>query len=148
MNQSNNLLVRLLKWAKRQEENFLTESLAHLLELLRSEKSQIGCDLLSLLTGGIYQPDIVDLNSLEIVTQVVESLGRPDLVIRTAEHLIYVEVKKEAKVREAQLLAYRTQLRSYTELKTGLVLLTRYPLLSSVKSLVDKHLRWFEIADL
>jgi len=148
MNPSNNLLIRLIKWAKRQEENYLTEAMAHLVESLRSVDNSLACDLLQLLTGGLLQLKMEELNTVEIVTQAVESSGRPDLVIRTTGHLFFIEVKKEARVRESQLLAYREQLSSYPDLKTGLVLLTRYPLLASVRGMVDTHVRWFEIADL
>lgn len=144
---NNNLLVRLLKWARRQEENFLTEALTHLLEAFRQAGSPVCCELVDLLTGGKISISSTELATLEFSTQVVESLGRPDLVIRHDDKLVYVEVKKEAKVREDQLQAYRTQLNAFPELQTGLSLLTRYPLIASVKSQVDTHIRWYHLYD-
>ena len=144
---SNNLLIRLIKWAKRQEENFLTEALAHLLEAHRQHPVSMTRRFFSTVTGGSFNPTVAELATLEITTQLVETTGRPDLVLRTRTQLIYIEIKKEATVRESQLVAYRKQLESQSSLTGTLVLLTRYPILTEVKHLADLHVRWFEIAN-
>jgi hypothetical protein len=49
-----NLLVRLHKWAWRQDENFLTESLAFVLEHLLENEPEAGVRIVALMTGGSY----------------------------------------------------------------------------------------------
>jgi hypothetical protein len=47
-----NLFLRLHKWAARQDENFLTESLAVVLEQLLALAPEVGTRLVARLTGG------------------------------------------------------------------------------------------------
>jgi hypothetical protein len=47
-----NLLVRLHKWAHRQDENFLTETFAYVIQYLIEEEPQAAAGLLRSLTDG------------------------------------------------------------------------------------------------
>src|SRR5580700_5178604 len=100
---SNNLFLRLHKWAARQDENFLTESLAVVLEQLLVLAPAVGTRLVSRLTGGFIDLTESDASTIAIRTQVEAVHGRPDLEIRATHHLAWIEVKAEAELRAGQL---------------------------------------------
>jgi len=80
---ANNLFLRLHKWASRQDENFLTEALAVVLEQLLVLAPVIGVGLVRRLTGGFIDLPAEQASAIEIRTQVDAATGRPDLVIRS-----------------------------------------------------------------
>ncbi len=65
-----NLFVRLHKWAVRQDENFLTETFAYLLEYLIENEPEAACELVARLTGGIITLPPQQVRGLEIRTQI------------------------------------------------------------------------------
>lgn len=143
-----NIFARLHKWAARQDENFLTESLAIVLEQLLILAPEVGVRLVSRLTGGFI--DLVPRNAsaIEIHTQVETGSGRPDLEIATSDRLVWIEVKVESELRVGQLEGYRVLLRKCGIQQTLLVLLTRYPeVFQDEDTRPDLDLRWFELAD-
>jgi hypothetical protein len=144
----NNLLLRLHKWAWRQDENFLTEVLGHLLQHLLDHEPEAGVRVLQLLTGGFLAPRPEEARLVEVRTQVFSSEGTPDLELRTSKQLAYVEVKSESEVSEDQLVRYRRLLRDSGVPATALVLLTRYPVtLSDPAAQPDTFVRWYQMAD-
>lgn len=144
----NNLFVRLHKWASRQDENFLTESLALVLEHLLALAPAVGTRLVARLTGGFLDLPATDAGSVELQTQIVLSHGRPDLEIRSPHRLVWIEVKAEADLRAGQLEGYREFLRTCGVEKTKLVLLTRYAeVFGPEVERPDLEVRWFEVAD-
>src|SRR5438093_13344680 len=93
----NNLFMRLHKWASRQNENFLTESLAVVLEQLLVLAPAVGTRLVAQLTGGfIEELSAENASAIEIRTQVEAGKGRPDLEIRTVGRLVWIEVKAQS----------------------------------------------------
>src|SRR5437660_11346526 len=100
---ANNLFRRLHKWASRQDENFLTESLAVVLEQLLVLAPAVGTRLVSRLTGGFIDVSADDASTIEIRTQVEAGEGRPDLEICTPQRLVWIEVKAESELRAGQL---------------------------------------------
>lgn len=143
-----NLFHRLHKWAHRQDENFLTESLAVVLEQLLVIAPAVGTRLISKLTGGFIDLPPEDASAIEIHTQVEAVAGRPDLEIRTPHKLAWVEVKAESELRTGQLEGYRVLLKESGVTQTQLVLLTRYPqTFDPDNELPDVQVRWFEVAD-
>src|SRR3989442_2668705 len=92
----NNLLLVLHKWAHRQDENFLTEAFAHLLQHLLDEEPEAAVGFLESVTGGYLRVQPAHARQVALRTQIVLSEGRPDLEIRTVEHLIYLEIKSES----------------------------------------------------
>lgn len=143
-----NLFARLHKWAARQDENFLTESLAVVLEQLLILAPDVGGRLVSRLTGGFLEvkPDSASL--IEIRTQIETEKGRPDLEIGTAERLVWIEVKVESQLRTGQLEGYRVLLRQCGIEQTRLILLTRYPeVFPADETRPDLEVRWYELAD-
>lgn len=143
-----NLFARLHKWAARQDENFLTESLAVVLEQLLILASEAGVRLVSRLTDGFLDLVPGDASAIEIHTQVETGSGRPDLEIGTPDRLVWVEVKVESELRAGQLEGYRVLLRNSGVEQTRLVLLTRYPeVFRAEDTRPDLEVRWFEFAD-
>jgi hypothetical protein len=122
-----NLFARLHKWAARQDENFLTESLAVLMEHLLILVPEVGVRLVSRLTGGFIDLAAGDASAIEIHTQIETGSGRPDLEISTTKRLVWIEVKVESELRTGQLEGYRVLLHECGIEQTRLVLLTRYP---------------------
>jgi hypothetical protein len=95
----NNLFLRLHKWASRQDENFLTESLAVVLEQLLVLAPAVGTRLVAGLTGDFIKLPPEDASAIELHTQVEAGQGRPDLEIRSPHRLVWIEVKAESELR-------------------------------------------------
>jgi hypothetical protein len=145
---ANNVFHRLHKWAARQDENFLTESLALVVEQLLILAPEAGTRLISKLTGGFLNLPAGDASTIEIRTQVETGQGRPDLEIRAPNRLVWIEVKVESPLRAGQLEGYRVALAASEVESNRLILLTRYPekwLPGDERP--DAQLRWFEVAD-
>jgi hypothetical protein len=143
-----NLFTRLHKWAARQDENFLTESLAVVLEHLLVLAPSVGVRLVSRLTGNFLDLPAEDAGVIEIRTQVGAGQGRPDLEIGTPHRLVWVEVKAESELRAGQLEGYQVLLREQGKKETRLVLLTQYPeAFQAEQARPDLEVRWFEFAD-
>ena len=143
-----NLFARLHKWAARQDENFLTESLAVVLEHLLVQAPGVGVRLVSRLTGGFLDVPADDAGVIEIRTQVEAGQGRPDLELGTPFRLAWVEVKAESELRIGQLEGYRVLLGEQGKSETRLVLLTQYPeVFQAEDARPDLEVRWFEFAD-
>jgi hypothetical protein len=142
-----NLLTELHRWAKRQDENFTTESFAHLLKrLVRDVPNQIS-QLMTRLTGLTIEEG--GWSEAEIDTQVHTRFGTPDISIATPNMTIYVEVKVEAELAEGQAEGYLSALEEIPESQaevTQLVLLTKYPAPKTVSASVHRT-RWHEIIE-
>lgn len=145
---TSNLFTRLHKWASRQDENFLTESLAVVLEQLLVLAPAVGTRMVTRFTGGFIDLPAENASAIEIQTQVEATHGRPDLEIRSPHRLAWVEVKAESELRVGQLEGYRVLLKHTGVAETRLVLLTRYPeAIAPGAERPDSELRWFEVAD-
>lgn len=145
---ANNLFQRLHKWASRQDENFLTESLAVVLEQLLALAPAVAVGLVRRLTDGFIDLPPESASAIELHTQVEAVQGRPDLEIRTPERLTWVEVKAESVLRRGQLEGYRVLLGQTGFAETQLILLTRYPeAFRSGDARPDLELRWYEVID-
>jgi hypothetical protein len=143
-----NLLVALHRWATRQDENFVTEAFAHLLRHLLENERPIGVDLLCYLTNNRLNVKGDEVESVAVSTQVTTFLGRPDITIRTSNHLVYVEVKVESDLGDKQLTRYRQALAESGFENWTLVSLIRHPA-STEGNGGEPYVsrRWYEIAD-
>jgi hypothetical protein len=143
---TDNLLLELHRWAHNQDENFTTESFAHLLKhLIKDAPNSVG-GLFRTLTG-VSLPEEGRKEAV-ISTQVHTMYGTPDISICLDGITIYVEVKVEAALADGQAEGYLSaleELASSNEV-TQLALLTKYPAPATVSSEVHK-VRWFEIID-
>jgi hypothetical protein len=148
MNVSPNVFSRLHKWALRQDENFLTESLAILLEMLLERAPAVGVRLVAALTVRFVCVSEGDARAIEIRTQVSTAEGRPDLEIRMPDRLVVLEVKCESSLQRGQLEGYREYLRSSDFPRTYLVLLSKNPVvIPDDAEHPDQVIRWYEVAD-
>lgn len=143
-----NLFARLHKWAARQDENFLTDALAVVLEQMLILAPEVGTRLISRLTGGFIDVPASAASSIELRTQVETGQGRPDLEVCIPQRRVWVEVKVESELGVGQLKRYRVLLGNNGFEQTRLVLLTRYPeTYWSEDTRPDLEIRWFEVAD-
>jgi hypothetical protein len=144
----NNLLVRLHKWAHRQDENFITEAFAHLLQHLLAEEPEAAIRILEAITGGFFRLTIQEARSVNIRTQIILSEGTPDLEIRTSTQLAFLECKSESPADPEQLVRYRRLLAKSGMTSTALILLTRYAvILPQGTKAPDKFVRWYNVAE-
>lgn len=143
-----NLFLRLHKWAVRQDENFVTESLALVLQDLLDREPAVGVGLLRFLTGGLVEVAPEDAATVDVRTQVETDRGRPDLEIRAQGCLIVVEVKVESDLQTGQLEGYRRYLEESGAVRKGLILLSQYRVrLGDEVEKPDIHRRWYEVAE-
>jgi hypothetical protein len=145
----NNLLVRLRKWAHRQDENFQTEAFAHLLDYLLDCEPAAAVRLLREVTAGILDLRPEDAGLVSVTTQVTtEESRRPDIEVRAPNGLVYIEAKVESGLGPGQLNDYREELNRSGVEKTGLILLTRYLVtLGDEAEPPNAYVRWFQVAD-
>jgi hypothetical protein len=145
---SNNLFLRLHKWATRQDENYLTESLSVVLEQLLVLVPAVGTRLIARLTGGFISLPPENASAIELQTQLETGHGRPDLDIRSPNKIVWIEVKAESELRAGQLAGYRVLLERSEVEERRLVLLTRYPEVFEEDDVQpDFAVRWYELAD-
>ena len=142
-----NLLVRLHKLASRQDENFLTESLAWLLQHLRENEPEVAVRGFRLITRKRLDLPASGAADVDVQTQVVGIEGRPDLELRTTGHFVIVEAKSESLPDADQLNRYRARLEASGFAKTTLVFLTRDPVDGQKFAQADCFVRWLEIAE-
>jgi hypothetical protein len=144
-----NLLTALHKWLRRQDENFVTEAFAHLLWHLQNNEPDAFVRLLNHLTGPETQHRVEQPQTATITAQVHKGeRGQPDIEIRTAWHVVYVEVKVQSGVRWQQLVRYRRALDDEWPAKKTLVLLTRYPVSKDDEGgEPDWSLRWYDVGE-
>ncbi|MBX9585365.1 MAG: hypothetical protein K2X87_34085 [Gemmataceae bacterium] len=143
-----NVFARLHKWAWRQDENFLTEALAVVLENFLVLAPAVGARLVTRLTGGVIDLPAGSAGRVAVATQVEAGAGRPDLEISTPEQLVWIEVTAESTLRVGQLEGYRVLLGESGVGQTRLVLLTRHPEeYRTEEARPDAEVRWFELAD-
>jgi hypothetical protein len=140
-----NLIIRLHRWASRQDENFTTETFVFLLEYLMDREPEIAIDLLDRLTGsqGIFGKDVAQV---EINTQQRAENMIPDIWIESQETLVLVEVKVTSYLGAGQVQSYRGLLeKHFDQRKKQLVVLTRYPVFGTTYDDV-LYVRWHQIA--
>jgi hypothetical protein len=143
----NNLLASLYRWAHRQDENFTTEAFAHLVKTLLQCEPLAGIELILYLSKNRLAIPMEHAPFVEVTCQTDTDFGRPDLEIRAPGHLLYVEVKDCAAIGCQQLGRYRQALIKSGVAETTLVLLTRHPPEFLDGERADVERRWYEVAD-
>ena len=90
----NNLLIPLHKWAKNQDENFLTEILVFLLNHYVQYEPESAVWLINRITGDELDLSEKDLSGLSIESQPPRTAeGVPDIKIATPRVICFIEVK-------------------------------------------------------
>jgi hypothetical protein len=149
MDDDDNLLTSLNKWAERQDENFVTDAFAHLLRHLVRNAPEAAVKILRHLTNGLLDLRAEECPAVEVTTQTTIEVGRPDMEISVPPRfLVYVEVKVGSSKVEGQLEKYLHDLNGSRVERTRLVFLTRFP--EDVGQLAQDpqfyHARWSEVA--
>lgn len=143
-----NLFLRLHKWAWRQDENFLTEAFAFILEYMIEYETEAAIRLLHNVTQGFFRLRREEAVLMDVRTQAPHIEGRPDLELRTARQLAFIEVKAESAVDQKELDRYRTILEQSGFHQTTLILLTRYPVnFRAGSKLPNVSIRWYQVAE-
>ncbi len=148
MFQENNLLKALNKFAHRQNENFITESFLHLLIHLIEFEPKVGIDLINKLSSKKIDWKEEESKRISIQSQIKTDEGIPDIVIRSVDKLMYIEVKVESDFSHNQIKRYKKVLKKSECTKTHLTVLTRYPYTENSESEIpDSSFRWHHIVD-
>jgi hypothetical protein len=131
------------------DEDYLTEALVFVANLLLERAPSAGIGLLNLLCGQTgTQPRFGSPDTVLIATQPVTELGTPDIEIRGPDTLAYVEVKHDSPLSPGQLERYKAQLDRSGYPNTRLVLLarSRYTAFDTSLSPADYHsVYWYEV---
>jgi len=146
----NGLFSSLSRYAFRQEENFLTETLVYLINLILEREKKIGLDIFANLCGAKVSVWFENAPTISISTQFTVEEGRPDIVIEVGtDKLVFIEVKHDSSLGFEQLERYYSHLKSLSGKETQLVLLTRSRL-SIQETSMDRsffyHVCWYEIS--
>ena len=138
--------MALHRLAHRQDENFVTESFAHLLRHLLRHEPRVAVGLIAFLTDHRLDIALEKADTVTVRTQVTTDEARPDIEISTAEALVYVEAKAESGLGWEQLPRYRKALDADGRPSKMLVLLTRHTTDDREQaSLADTDRRWYEV---
>ena len=120
-----NLLVVLYRLAHRQQENFTTDSLTHLLRHLVEDEPSTAGRVLDWLTDTRWFSSRGSLDNLWIRTQIwAGENGIPDIRIEDEGRYVIVEVKLGSWLTLEQMEAYETELKGSGRTNTKLVALT------------------------
>lgn len=143
------LFSLLSRYAMRQEENFLTESLVYLLNLILDREKEIGLNILEHLCGEKFSTWLENGSAISITTQFTVDEGRPDIVIQVnSDRLIFIEIKHDSSLGVEQLERYYSHLNNLNQ-DTQLVLLTRSRHSIQETTLgrtLFHHVCWYEIS--
>ena len=144
-----NIFSALSRYAYRQQENFLTESLAYLLEMLQERDGDAFGQLANLLAG---QELAIDHAKARVSTQESTEVGRPDLVLaQEPDFLIFIEIKHDSPLGSEQLERYYDELSKRQEKVRQLVLLTRSKHAHLDTNLASENYHrvyWYQISEL
>lgn len=141
------LLTSLHRWAKHQEENFVTETLVYLLNLYLEYEPHTAEDIIRKITGNKVPLSHNNIQTVSITTQVYLGEGIPDIKIENNNFLAFIEVKIDSDFGNNQLSRYKSVL-SKDSRKTALITLTRYdPNQHKADVAPDYSVKWHQVAD-
>jgi len=145
--QSTNLLVSLSKWASGQQENFLSDAFAHLMNVLAQDSPEVFAELVGSMSHGIVRPTSESTTDFAVVSQIDTSEGTPDIEIAGPNAYALVEVKDESPVDIGQVERYLRLIERNDARSKCLILLTRYQPPPLPDSSLLKSVRWTQIAE-
>ncbi|MEX2161212.1 MAG: PD-(D/E)XK nuclease family protein [Anaerolineales bacterium] len=143
-----NLFSSVNKYTIRQTENFLTECLCYVLDVLISNEPKLGEGLLKQITGTNIE---INSTTFEITTQETAEVGRPDVVISQGEDFtFFIEIKHDSTLGANQLERYFQKLAEREGKVKQLILITRSKHSLKQTRLDPKsfrHLCWYQISE-
>jgi len=144
----NNLLIPLHKLARRQDENFLTEILAFLLNYYAQNEPESAIWLIKFITGEELDLSEKDLRVLSVEAQHHTPIGIPDIKIETPNFICFIEVKVDADFDSKQLSTYKEYLQKKYKKKSVLITLTKYTYKEHKADIApDFGFRWRQLSD-
>jgi hypothetical protein len=142
-----NLFANLFRWAKRHDENFVTETFAFVLNYLLDNERETGLGLLRWLCFGEEPETSFTQSRPQVTLQFRTDDGVPDIRITTSDMVALVEVKKGSGLGKTQLERYRKILADEKAQVKRLILLTLYPVeFRSNAERPDRHVTWHQVA--
>jgi hypothetical protein len=145
-----NIFSSLARYADRQTENFLTESLVYLLNLLVEREQAVSISILKKLCGPKCDLWFSTSASIFITTQMTVTTGRPDIMIVVdSTRIAFVEVKHNSPLGWTQLERYTEHLNISKYAEKQLILLTRSRHSIQETTLAREtfhHVCWYEIS--
>ena len=143
-----NLFQSLHGYSTIEEENYLTESFVLVLRRLLELEPAIAVRLLDDIAHWPTGAEIESSAGVVVETQVTVVEGRPDIVLRAPNRLVYVEVKDGSGLGTGQLEYYWQRLQEAAEPHKRLVLLSRTRGTAAETTLDSEqfhNLCWFEV---
>jgi hypothetical protein len=126
MDQNDNLIIALHRWAHRQDENFTTEAFVYVMKHLQKYRPLAVSRILAKLTDSVINIPPEKVSEVQFVTQPRIDDARPDIQIASPGCLVYVEVKVSSSLKRKQVDDYLARLaKSDSYPNTCLVLLTQ-----------------------
>jgi hypothetical protein len=142
-----NLFENLFRWAKRHDENFVTETFAFVLNYLLDHELETGLGLVRWLSFGEEAEARVTQSRPQVTLQFRTDDGVPDIRITANDMVALVEVKKGSGLGTTQLERYRKILAVEKPQVKRLILLTLYPVeFQSNAERPDRHVTWHQVA--
>ena len=139
-------LPKLHRLAGGQDENFLTEYLAHVILAFQEIDRKSAIALLRCICPEGLPFSSQDTDSIVVETQFSTAFGTPDLVLRVHDSIVFIEVKVDAPFEPTQLDRYRKALTERSESQKTLGTLTRYA--NAVEDgPADYNVRWYNVAN-
>lgn len=141
-----NLFSNLFRWARRQDENFLTEAFSFMVNHLLDHEREAGIRLLRWLCFGVGETGVFGDERPEVSLQFRTDDGVPDIKVASPGVVVLVEVKKGSGLGKRQLERYRSILSKATTETKRLVLLTHHPVeFKEDAEKPDRHVTWHEV---
>lgn len=142
-----NLFANLFRWAHRQDENFVTEAFAFVVNYLLDHEPSTGIALLQWLCFGEDAADMFQSGRPQVVLQFPTEEGVPDIKIIADDLMALVEVKKGSGLGKRQLERYRAILNGQQAETKRLILLTHFPVeFGRGGERPDRHVTWHQVA--
>ena len=143
-----NIFSSLGWWASAQPENFLTESFARVLEVLRDDAPEEFSRVVVGLTDGAIRLSHSTVSEIRIASQVqADKLNYPDLEIAGEGFTLWLEIKDSSQMDVGQLRRYSELLAKKQYTQVALVFLSRWrtplPSLPGLKPPVS----WTQVTD-
>jgi hypothetical protein len=146
----NNIFSSISKYAARQDENYLTEVLVFVLQLIKEKSHKKISGILTNICGPDTEGWFQYHADINIATQMSVVEGRPDIVITTGEdRVVFIEVKHDSRLGLDQLERYYEHLKSSSYLEKQLVFLTRSKHSIQETTLDPErfhHVSWYQIS--
>jgi len=138
----------LSRWASGQQENFLSDSFVHLLNVLREEDPSAFVFLVEKMTDEMISPSPDSTNDFIVTSQIDTDEGTPDIMIAGPDSYVLIEVKDQSPVDIDQIERYSRLVERNSAQSKCLILLTKYQAPVIDQQIPLRAIRWTYITEL